>query len=65
MVGKAKPSIGSGWFFGWLVNLVKWAKITISEPIWQKFGMDLNNMVVMPIPTIGSGWLVGALVNYG
>jgi hypothetical protein len=30
-----------------LVNLEKWAKITISQPIWLKFGLapDLKKMV--------------------
>jgi hypothetical protein len=56
------PSIASGWLVGWLVNLVKWAKITISEPIWLKFGMgvlDLKKWWVKDIPTIASGWSVG------
>ena len=40
---KAIPNIESGWLIGWLVNLVKLAKITISQPIWRKFGMDVPN----------------------
>jgi len=39
---KALPSIGSGWLVSWLVNLVKWANITISELLWLKFGMDIT-----------------------
>jgi hypothetical protein len=35
--------MGSGWLIGWLVNLVKWGKIAISQLIWLKFGMDVPN----------------------
>ena len=31
------------WLVGWLVNLVKWAKIAISVLNWLKFGMDDSN----------------------
>ena len=34
--------MGGGWF-GWLVNLVNWAKITISDPIALKFSMEVPN----------------------
>ena len=35
--------MGSGRLVGWLVNLVKWAKIAISELIWWRFSMDVPN----------------------
>ena len=36
-------TLESGWLVSWLVNLVKWAKFAISEPIWLKFVMDVPN----------------------
>jgi hypothetical protein len=53
-----------------LVNLVKWAKITIFEPSWLKFGMDvlvapnLKKRWVKAFPTIESGRLGGQLANW-
>ena len=53
---------------GWLVNLVKWAKIVISEPIWLKFGMNAPNVYkndglrLFRLQEV-VGWLVGWLVN--
>ena len=38
---KAIPTKVSGWLVGLLVNLIKWAKITISEPMRLKFDMDV------------------------
>ena len=40
---KAILTLESGWLVSRMVNLVKWAKIAISESIWQKFGMDIPN----------------------
>ena len=37
----AISTIGSGWLVGWLINIAKQAKITISEPIWLKFGINV------------------------